>query len=111
MTNEDKKAAFMEKAKANKVNFELHIKLIEESIKPLQYHLGKESIKHFYETGSVSGGFFLALMEYAENYADTKVKNISSNSMLADEVCVHPFANVVISGTDICCFKCGKKLK
>lgn len=86
MNNEDKKAAFLKKAQANKENFELHKQLIEESIKPLSYHLGKESVKHFYETGSVSGGFLLALMEYAENYADTKVKNFSSNTMLCDSL-------------------------
>ncbi len=52
-----------------------------------------------------------------EDIAKTFVNNweqankISSKPMLSDEVCVHPFENVVISGTDICCFKCGKKLK
>ena len=120
MNNEDKKAAFLKKAQDNKENFELHKQLIEESIKPLQKHLGKESIKHFYDTGSVSGGFLLALMDYAEKYADTKVKNFSSNTMLAVTdgiqninespvvaVCEHELW-IPYKGAMVQCKKCGK---
>lgn len=86
MSNEEKKDTFLKKAHDNKENFELHKRLIDESIKPLQAHLGKDSVKYFYDTGSVSGGFLLALMDYAEKYADTKVKNFSSNTMLCDSL-------------------------
>lgn len=73
LTKEQRKQATIERAKANQENFDLHRKLIEESIQPLQQHLGKESIKHFYEKGVVSGGLLLALMEYAENYHKAKL--------------------------------------
>ena len=73
LTKEQRKQATIERAEANQKNFELHKRFIEESIEPLQKHLGKESIKHFYETGKVSGGLLLALMEYAEKYHNAKL--------------------------------------
>jgi hypothetical protein len=64
--------------------------------------------KHSIQTGIfVTNAELDNLLEEIENLA---IK-ISSNPMLSDQVCVHPFENVVINGTDICCFKCGKKLK
>jgi hypothetical protein len=72
LTKEQRKQATIERAKKNQANFELHKKLIDESIVALQKHLGKESIKYFYETGKVSGEMLLALIEYAENYHQAK---------------------------------------
>jgi hypothetical protein len=74
LTKEQRKNNTIERAKANQENFDIHRKFIEESIHPIQQHLGKESIKHFYETGKVSGELLLALMEYAEKYHYAKSK-------------------------------------
>lgn len=66
-TQEEKKAAFMDKAAKNKANFELHKKLVSEILE--NWHPPQSSsIEHFAKTGKVSGSFFLALMEYAESY-------------------------------------------
>ena len=73
--------------------------------------LQQASIQHFSETGTASGSFFMALKAMMDEHAENVVKNISSNTMLADENCVHPFDNVATLGTSICCFKCGKKLR
>ena len=66
-TQEEKRAAFMDKAANNKANFELHQKLIAEKLENWN-GLQKASIDHFAKTGKVSGSFFLALMDYAESY-------------------------------------------
>ncbi len=68
-TQEEKRAAFLDKAAKNKANFELHTKLIAEHLENWQ-GLKKSSIDHFAQTGKVSGTFFLALIEYAESYHD-----------------------------------------
>jgi hypothetical protein len=73
LSKEQRKQATIERAKVNQENFDLHCKLIDESIVPLHQHLGKESINHFYNTGKVSGGLLLALMEYAEKYHKAKL--------------------------------------
>jgi len=70
-TQEEKKAAFMEKAANNKANFDLHKKLIAENLENWQ-EPQKSCIEHFYKTGKVSGSFFLALMEYAEKYHEAR---------------------------------------
>lgn len=69
LTAEEKKAAFVKIAAERLKNFDTHKELLEKHVQPLQKHLGKESIKYFYDTGVVNGGFMLALMEYAEAYA------------------------------------------
>lgn len=73
-TQEEKKAAFMDRAAKNKANFELHKKLISEKLE--HWHgLQKASIDHFAQTGKASGSFFLALMDYAESYYKERCKN------------------------------------
>lgn len=84
MTNEDKKAATIKRAEENKANFDLHQQLIKQHIEFDIGDLKKASVEYFLENGRPTGGFLLALMAYAEDYHKTKVKNISSNSMLAD---------------------------
>lgn len=66
---EEKKAAFIDKAAKNKANFELHKKLISEKLENWS-GLQKASIEHYAQTGKVSGSFFLALMDYAESYRE-----------------------------------------
>lgn len=66
---QEKKAELMKTAEAVKANQELHKKLIAECVEPLHKHLGASSIEYFSKTGKVSGGLFLALMQYAEKYA------------------------------------------
>lgn len=86
MTNEEKKAATIKRAEENKANFDLHQQLIKQHIEFDIGDLKKASVEYFLENGTPTGGFLLALMAYAEEYHKTKVKNISSNSMLADEL-------------------------
>jgi hypothetical protein len=61
---------------------------------------------------SIHTGIFVTDQELDQLLAEIEqlAIEISPNPLLEDEVCVHPFKNVAISGTDICCFKCGKKL-
>jgi hypothetical protein len=69
-TQEEKKKAFFEKAEKNKKNFELHKELIAKHIGGWNTDkMRNSSIEHFLQTGKPSGGFLLALMQYAEDYA------------------------------------------
>jgi len=46
------------------------------------------------------------IQQYAIEYHEA----MSKNTTLENMACVHPFEYVVISGVEICCFKCKKKL-
>ena len=64
---ESKKKEFLEKARKNKENFDLHRNLIEQHlcISNKEYF---EDLKKFYERQVVSGSLLLRLIEYAEEY-------------------------------------------
>ena len=55
-----------------KENFKLHQDLIKKHVQPISENLSRESVKHFYETGKVSGALLYALIGYAENYHELK---------------------------------------
>ena len=70
-TQEEKKKAFFEKAEKNKKNFELHKELIAKNIGGWNTDkMRNSSIEHFWQTGKPSESFLLALMQYAEDYAN-----------------------------------------
>ncbi len=70
--NRMKKEEFIKKAKLEKANFELHIKLIEYHLCDREDKDYSNDIKEFAEKQVIDGNLLLSLMEYAEEYSQKK---------------------------------------
>jgi len=66
-----KKEAFLKKASANKMNFDLHLELVKKHLifEDKRYI---EDLKVFYERLVVGDALLLQLMDYAEEYANRR---------------------------------------
>lgn len=72
-TKEEKKDAFMKKATDNKANFDLHRELIAKHIGGWELDVMRNaSVESYFKKGKVSGGLLLGLIEYAEEYANSR---------------------------------------
>lgn len=68
MTKPTELQSFTAMAEAKKANNDLHLLLIEKHIKPLWQPPHRASIEYFLESEEPTGGFLLALMDFAEAY-------------------------------------------
>lgn len=73
-----KKKAFLEKAEVNKMNFELHTKLIKKHLilSGRKYH---DDLKSFYEKLVIGDFLLMQLMDYAEEYAERREIGLHGN--------------------------------
>jgi len=61
-------------------------KLIKKHIGALKQQPMLSSVEHFVETGEITGGFLMAIKAMLSEHERNIVKNVSSNSVLADEL-------------------------
>ena len=110
LTAAEKRKKFIDKAEKNKARFDKHLQLRKQIFGDIEPKY-LETI--FKSGGAIDDLFTLKMIEYAEEWHETELKNLSLCSVVQakpEKVCEHIFKQSYGRAGGEKCIKCGKRI-